>query len=195
MAGASALPVTVLAVCTANISRSPAVERLLRSGFAAAGVASVQVGSAGVAALVGEPIDPPVAGFLLANGAEISGFASRQVTEPMVRSSELVLALTRAHRSQVLELVPSAVRRSFTLLEFARILESLDLSGLPAGLGADERLRAILPLATAGRSLAPRATSGGDDVLDPFGRGDATYERSLALIRQATDTIVRIVAG
>jgi protein-tyrosine phosphatase len=176
-------PVRILAVCTANISRSPAVERLLRLRLGGA----ARVDSAGVAALVGAPIDAPVAQFLQEYGAETSGFAARQVDEAMVMGSDLVLTLTRAHRAEVLELVPSAVRRTFTLLEFARVLESLDLSGLSAGDG----LRALLPLATAGRVLAPRTQVGDDDVPDPFGHGAAAYVRSLALIAEATDVIVR----
>ena len=180
-------PVRILAVCTANISRSPAVERLLRARLGD----TVRVDSAGVAALVGAPIDPPVAAFLREQGAETTGFAARQVDEAMLKASELVLTLTRAHRAEVLELVPSAVRRTFTLLEFARVLQSLDLRGLPFDVSAGDRLRAILPLATAGRALAPRAQAGDDDVPDPYGRGAPAYVHSLALIAEATDVIVR----
>ncbi len=181
-------PARILAVCTANICRSPAVERLLRAGLDD----SVQLSSAGVAALVGEPIDPPVASYLRAQRAEAAGFAARQATEAMLREAELVLTLTRAHRAQVLEWAPSVVRRAFTLLEFVRVLESLDLTGLPSGPAA-ARLRAILPLATAGRALAPRPEPGGDDVADPYGRGPAAYQQSLVAIQRATDTIIRVI--
>lgn len=184
-------PLRVLAVCTANISRSPAVERLLRAGLDE----TVQVDSAGVAALVGSPIDPPVAGFLGARNAGADEFAARQVNEQMLREADLVLTLTRVHRSQVLERVPAALRRTFTLLEFVRVLDSLDLSGLPSDLSPGARLRAILPMVTAGRALAPRAPAGGDDVPDPYGRGAAAYDRSLALIADATEAIVRLARG
>jgi len=169
----------ILAICTANISRSPAVERLLRAGLDE----SVQIGSGGVSALLGEAIDPPVARFLRANDADVTGFAARQVTEPMVRETELVLTLTRAHRAQVLEWVPSAVRRSYTLLEFARVLESLDLTELPSGLTAGARLRAILPMATAGRSLAPRPVAGGD-IDDAFARAAAFSTRGRVIAQE-----------
>lgn len=188
MPGAPDQPARVLVVCTANICRSPAAERLLRAGLDD----SVQLSSAGVAALVGGPIDPPVASFLRAQHAEVAGFAARQVNETMLREAELVLTLTRAHRAQVLEWVPSAVRRAFTLLEFVRVLESVVLTGLPSGPAA-ARLRAILPMATGGRALAPRPEPGGDDVPDPFGRGPADYQHSLAAIQRATDTIIRVI--
>jgi protein-tyrosine phosphatase len=136
-----------------------------------------------------------VASLLQGHGIDWDGFSARQVDEPMVRAADVVLTLTRAHRAQVLELVPSAVRRTFTLLEFTRVVQSLDLSDLPAGLSAGDRLRAIIPRATAGRALARRAPADGDDVPDPFGRGSRAYTDSLALITGATAEIIRIARG
>jgi len=185
-------PPRILAVCTGNISRSPAVERLLRARLDD----SIQIDSAGVGAVVGAPIDPPVADFLQAFDADVSGFAARQIDDSMVAAADLVLTLTRAHRAQVLEWVPAAVRRTFTLLEFTRVLESLDLSGLPADTDAGARLRAILPVVIAGRALAPRpALAAGDDVPDPYGRDAAAYARSLAMIEAATATMARLIGG
>ena len=51
---------SILAVCTGNICRSPAVERLLASQVAP----SVSVSSAGTHALVGHPISEPMATLL-----------------------------------------------------------------------------------------------------------------------------------
>ena len=182
---------SILAVCTANICRSPAVERLLRAGLDD----SVQVGSAGVRALVGEPIDPPVAGYLTAAGASVAGFAARQVTPTLLNEADLVLTLTKAHRAQVLQLAPAVVRRAYTLLEFTRVLQSLDPAVLPAHGSAAERLLVIVPLATTGRSLAGRGFEGGDDVPDPFRGGPEAYAHSLRLIHQATETIARTIRG
>ena len=181
----------ILAVCTANICRSPAVERLLRAGLDD----SVQVGSAGMMALVGEPIDPPVAGYLAEAGASVDGFAARQVTAALLHEADLVLTLTKAHRAHVLQLAPAVVRRAYTLLEFTRVLQSLDPAGLPTRGSAAERLSAIVPLATAGRALAGRKFGSGDDVPDPFRRGSEAYAHSLDLIHQATETIAGVLRG
>lgn len=178
------VPVRVLAVCTANISRSPAVERLLRRGLDD----SVHVASAGVMALVGEPIDPPVARFLADRGADNTGFAARQVTLAQINEADLVLTLTREHRAHVLGIAPAAVRRTFTLLEFSRVLGSANLIGLDPAEHPGERLRRLVPLATAQRALAPRpATAGDDDVPDPFGHGPEAYAHALGLISRATN--------
>lgn len=184
-------PVRVLAVCTANISRSPAVERLLDRGLAP----WVQVGSAGLASLVGEPIDPPVARFLGENGAEVAGFASRQLTESLVREADLVLALTREHRAGVVRMVPGAVRKTFTLLEFSRVLAWADRAGVPTDQTPGDRLRQMIPLVVNARALAPVDDLNSDDVPDPFGRGDAAYQASLGLIFRATASIIMIARG
>ncbi len=190
----AAAPPRVLAVCTANISRSPAVERLLRHRLGA----DVEVGSAGVMALVGEPIDPPVAAFLTARGVSPDGFAARQVTPSLLRDADLVLTLTREHRASVLSLLPAGVRRTFTLLEFSRLVGSLDLTGAAGPTepdGPGDRLRRLVPLAAAQRPFAPRVAGADDDVPDPFGRGREAYARSLALIEGATARLLAVLAG
>lgn len=178
---------SVLAVCTGNISRSPAAEYLLK-----AGLPGVEVRSAGVAAVVGAGVDAPVAEYLRGRGLDVSDFASRQLTPAMIAETDLLLALTRQHRAWILDRVPAAVRRTYTLREFARVLESLP--SIPQGSPA-ERLAAVAPLAAAGRSLAPRRPAAEDDVEDPYGLGPEVYRRSLADIQQAVDVIVGRLAG
>ena len=51
---------SILAVCTGNVCRSPAVERLLASKLGP----TVSVRSAGTHALVGHPISEPMAALL-----------------------------------------------------------------------------------------------------------------------------------
>ncbi len=75
-------------------------------------------------------------------------FEARRLSEQMLREVGLILAMTRAQRGIVVELWPAAVRRTFTLREFARLLSRIDPSALPAGTPAD-RLRAAIPLASA----------------------------------------------
>ena len=56
---------SILAVCTGNVCRSPAVERLLASKLGP----TVRVSSAGTHALVGHPISEPMAALLLETAA------------------------------------------------------------------------------------------------------------------------------
>jgi protein-tyrosine phosphatase len=179
----------ILIVCTGNICRSPAVERLLASQFA--NDDGVSITSAGVGAVVGAPIAPGMASLLVAEGADVSGFAARQVTEQMLRSSHLVLALTRAHRSRIVDLAPAVVRRTFTLRELARLASGVDPALLPSGTLA-QRCAALLPLATSGRRGIPVAP-GDDDVVDPWGGTDTLYEESFDQLASAVQSIISVV--
>ncbi len=136
------LSYTILCVCTGNICRSPAAERLLAARLGP----EVRVASAGTLGLVGHGIQPEMAAHLAALGVPDVGFTSRRLTAADVREADLVLGLAREHRAAAVELVPAAVRRSFTLLEFARLLATIGPDELPAGSVVD-RLQAAVPLA------------------------------------------------
>ena len=66
-------PFRILTVCTGNICRSPVAERLLQAGLGDA----VAVSSAGVRAVVGDPIHPGMVALLERSGirAEIQSVA------------------------------------------------------------------------------------------------------------------------
>lgn len=98
------MPFNVLAVCTGNICRSPAVEMLLRGVLDE----SVTVGSARTGALVDRPVAEPMANLLVAGGFPVDGFAARQLTSDLVDQADLVLALSPEHRTRVVESVPAA---------------------------------------------------------------------------------------
>lgn len=184
-------PFRILTVCTGNICRSPAAERLLAARLGP----SVEVRSAGTAALVGSPMEPLMARLAAQVGASVEGFAARQVSDLELRQADLVLALTRDHRSRIVELAPVVVRRTYTLLEFAHIVRAIDLSSVPIGAAPGVRLRSIIPLATAMRPLVGRAADQTDDVPDPFRRDPTVYAHALALIQEATDTIISVAHG
>lgn len=185
-------PFTVLTVCTGNICRSPAVERLLAAALGPD--SGVRVESAGVGAVVGAPVAPLMASRLDAVGVPHTGFAARQVTERMVREADLVLALTRNHRSTLVGLVPAAVRRTFTVRELARLATAVGPDALPAGTTPAERLAALVPLAAAQRGLH-RARPQDDDVVDPWGRDDAAYARSFDQLAPAVRAIATVALG
>ena len=182
-------PFSILVVCTGNVCRSPAAERLLRQRLGP----TVTVESAGTFGLVGEPIAAPMAELLVARGVDIDGFAARRLSTVLIQQADLALAVTRAHRSLVVEAWPKAVRRTFTLREFARLLSGIDRVALPAGTPAD-RLRVSIPLAAAQRGRR-RVPSSEDDVLDPYRQPRHVYEASLAQILPAVDTIAQVAIG
>jgi low molecular weight protein-tyrosine phosphatase len=175
---------SILTVCTGNVCRSPAVERLLASKLGP----TVSVASAGTHALVGHPISEPMAVLLRNSGVEDVPFEARRLSEQMLREADLVLPLTRAQRGLVVDLWPAVVRRTFTLREFARLLDQVNGSVLPAGSPA-ERLRAAVPLVAAERGRL-RASPDDDDVVDPFRLSSDVYADSFAQITSAVDVII-----
>jgi protein-tyrosine phosphatase len=187
-------PLTVLMVCTGNICRSPLAEQLLRARFAAVGIPAV-VHSAGTSALVGYEMTPEAASLSQRYGGDPGGHAARQLTADLINGADLVLTATREHRAVTVSLVPRALRRTFTLNQFARLIVAVEPAE-PAGpvdrVAATETLRDFIATIAATRGFAPppvRADS--DDIVDPFGQSKAIYDRA----GQAIDDAVRRISG
>lgn len=182
---------SLLVVCTGNVCRSPAAELLLSSRLGGAGV---RVTSAGTRALVGEPVHPPMAGLLLEAGVDPAAFVARDLRPEELRSADLVLTMTRAHRSAVATLVPGAVRRTFLLLEIADIAACAAADGWPGDVPptAAARLAALPGLAPRYRRPARAAEL---EVPDPYRRPAEEYRRSLAAVEAAVDELVGAVRG
>jgi protein-tyrosine phosphatase len=184
--------VRILTVCTGNICRSPVAERLLQAGLDQVLPGGFVVTSAGTRAMVGEPIQPPSAKIVRTFGGNPENFAARQLTSKILRGVDLVLTMTSGHRGEVLQLDASLLKRTFTIREFARMLDVLDEraagtpagppSGSPAGSPAGDPLaantaswRGLPARAAAVRHLSLPADSAENDIIDPYRRGPETY--------------------
>lgn len=175
MSAMSPAPESILVVCTGNICRSPAVEILLR-----AALDEVEVTSAGTRAVVGAGVSLPMAALLEADGHDPAGFAARQLRTEHLRAADLVLTATVAHRAAVVEAAPAVVRRTFTVLEFARIAaaEGLRLGSAP--------LAELVPRAAAARFAVEPAQ---DDLRDPYAQSDSVYIQVYDRARTAVGTM------
>jgi low molecular weight protein-tyrosine phosphatase len=127
-------PFAVLFVCHANICRSPMAERLAPLAFGG----RVRASSAGTHAWQGAAMHRNTAQVLAERGAAAGGFASRPVTGALLDRADLVLTMAREQRAACVRLLPSAVRRVFTLRQFGRLAAALpdrpgDLAELVAG--------------------------------------------------------------
>jgi protein-tyrosine phosphatase len=185
---------SILAVCTGNVCRSPAVERLLLARLAPL-TEDVAVTSAGTHALVGRAVDPPMADLISRAGGVPTPFAARQLQPAHLRHADLVLVMTRTHRSAVVTLEPAAIRRTFLLRELAGIASAVAVVGWPDDVGEDPAARlAMLPrLAAAHRG---HLTGPADrEVPDPFRQPASLYLEASELIRGAVDLLVAAVGS
>ncbi len=159
----------LLFVCTGNICRSAAAERLARQALLQLGDVGcrVEVTSAGTRAVVGAPVHPDTAVAVRDLGGDPGGFAAQRLTASMVRESDLVLTMTRDHRRLALGLDPRALSRVFTLREAADVLGRTAATGAaPAtGVAGDRTLAQVM---AAGRAM--RSSSSADDIEDPIDR-------------------------
>lgn len=162
----------ILAVCTANICRSPMIEILLRARLDSE---RFEVASAGVRGWDRKPMDSMAAMELLRLGHSADTFRSHAIDSYLVDSADLILTATREHRSDVLAMNPQALRRSFTVVEFAALTELVD---------ADDPIQLVAQAALR-RSLAPSKA----DVKDPYRRGPEVHRQTADQIDAAVQTI------
>ncbi|MDQ0731022.1 arsenate reductase/protein-tyrosine-phosphatase family protein [Arthrobacter sp. B1I2] len=167
-------PVRILTVCTGNICRSPVAERLLQAGLDQAVPGGFQVASAGTRALVGEPMQPISADIVRTFGGDPEGFAARQLTPKILRGVDLVLTMTSGHRGEVLQLDASLLKRTFTIREFARMLDVLDQRAAAA---ADGQPGAVGSSPGAAPSQGEPGSNASDD--DPRLAANAALWRGL----------------
>jgi len=165
----------VLFVCVGNVCRSPLGERLLRVRLPEDRFA---VSSAGVNALEGAPISPDTVVELTARGGRADGFVARRLVDDMLHEADLVLVATRQLRSRVLAETPSALRRTFTVREFAALLDEVD---------SDDPREIVAQAA----DLRSRARLTDYDIPDPFQRGPEAQAHAATLMAEAVDRIAK----
>jgi protein-tyrosine phosphatase len=188
----------VLFVCTGNICRSPLAEQLFRSRTAADGV-HLSASSAGTDARTGERMTPQAAELSLRYGGDPSEHRAVRIEAGLIRESSLILTATRRHRADVVSLVPRASRYTFTLREFARLVETPrepDAGGLPGIHPADGfDLEGFVKNAASLRGHGPAMpTAADDDIVDPYRREQSVYDEAGVLIDEAITAITRALA-
>ena len=161
----------VLVVCTGNICRSPLAEVVLQAGLDEASPGSFSVSSAGTFAHAGKPAQPGTRDIATRLGTSHDHYRARQLSEEQISGANLLLVLAATHRPEVLAVAPSALKRTFTLREFARILEHMPLESY-RGTSWTE----VVADADRNRHVATVNDPSLNDVTDPYGLGTEAYE-------------------
>ena len=154
----SSADVHISFICTGNICRSPAIERLFRSAFA--GGSGVAVHSAGTGALVGQPIQPPMVALLeqlYGPRAQAIDAANAEVVRRLDQGVALLTAVGTAG-STVADLADRTLLHCGPAIEWADVCDPLRRS-----MRAASRSRSLLTTpscwsssgSSGGRSAAP----------------------------------------
>lgn len=163
-------PYRVLFVCTANICRSAYADVVARHDV----LPAVQFSSAGIQALVGHAIDPPMAHHVGGRG-DAQAHKARQLTRDMVMEADLILTMGPDHRRYILDEWPTLGRKAFVIGHAARVLKDLPPEVALDGL-VDHLWR-------------HRTPNPGDEVADPYRRGPAAAETAAQQIDSYIATI------
>lgn len=174
---------SILVVCTGNICRSPVGEGALQALISSPGV---EVTSAGTHAVVGAPPEPEAQEFLRRELGAKTKHRARQLTKGEAESVDLLLAMTEEHRSWIARTAPRAVRRVFTVREFAQLMVEL----APASEGVTLR-----HMVMSASRLRARIRSAGSslDIADPYRGTPEQYEQSFSDVLAASRTIASAI--
>jgi protein-tyrosine phosphatase len=158
----------ILLVCTGNICRSPIAEGLLRAALDRRGGEVPLVASAGTIARDGAPATAEAVRAAAELGVDISSHSARRLRPDDIRAADLVVGMAGEHRDEVVELVPDAAGKTFTMKSLVARLDGEH--GAPA-------------------NSEPAIDA---DVTDPLGLPIEAYR---AVARELADLCKRLAAG
>ncbi len=193
-------PFRLTTVCTGNICRSPfaeaALDRLLL------GRRDFHIDSRGSAAGFGDAAPEPMLRAAGRHDIDLRRHRSRPLDREVVERADLVLALGRDHRAAVARLSPRANRRTFTLLEFGRLIGTLDARDMnrlrSPDLDVDERLAEAVRLVASRRGHLVADAAADLSVADPFGGRDSAYtdaaDRIMSAVRPVAAFLTEVAA-
>jgi protein-tyrosine phosphatase len=177
---------TILFVCTGNVCRSPfaaaLTRHLLDDAMPPVDAARIAVTSAGTHAATGAGIHPATRAELAAvgvTGPAVEAHDARQVDAALLSRADLVLTAERHHRTHVVQDHPEALRTTFCLREFHRLLSTMDVRPT-----ADPvtRLRTAVAGVTKRRGTIPPVPADQDAIPDPYGGPAVAHHHSATLL-------------
>jgi protein-tyrosine phosphatase len=196
MSEATGVPPMILFVCEGNVCRSPWAERMVRHALAPLAPGLLRIESAGTRAQPGRPIDAETIKLLSLVGVDGSGHVARRVTADMLSNATLILTATRAQRRTVVTIHPRAVRSTFTMRQFGRLLSQPGAAAGPVSEDSvEERVRALIRSASAGRSYSSTVNRDTDDVADPFGLPSPVHELAAQQMEPGLQILCRRLLG
>jgi protein-tyrosine-phosphatase len=175
------LLVNVLAVCTANICRSAAIEGAIRA-YATARSLDIEVFSAGTRAHEGQPADSDTTAAARKRGLDLTSHLSQRLTPDLIDMADLVVCAELEHLVQVVGMRPDALPKSFLLLE---------LVDIAAVRRHDDEMASWLE--RIGRFRTAESVLGSASrykLSDPYKRGKRKQLQTIEIVSNAADRLV-----
>lgn len=159
------------------------VEALLAGELRRRGVEAT-VHSAGLL-FDGRAADPHSVSAMADRELDLSGFASRKMTESLLRSADLVIGMERRHVREAAVALPEVWPRAFTLKELARRASAA--GPRPDDVPVEDWLARLAADRTTTDHLGDDPS---DDVPDPIGRSLRTFRRCAEDLERLVGVVV-----
>ncbi|GAA4118626.1 arsenate reductase/protein-tyrosine-phosphatase family protein [Enteractinococcus coprophilus] len=179
----------ILTLCTGNVCRSPLSAQLFTDRL---DPKFFRAESAGLSPLTGDRMPTEMHRIVARFGLEdATAHRARALTIETLTNSDLIIGMSRHHRSAAVLLHLPAVRQAFTLLELAHIVSHIEEQDVRAVVQRHTDVEfAVLETVVRMRGMVPRLSPARRyDVEDPYGRSHQAFERSAQQIYDAVDQI------
>ena len=116
----------IIFVCTGNICRSPIAEGIFNKIAAEhkVGFHAISRGTEGYHS--GEKPDYRAIFIAGQNGVDINSIRAKQITKEEAKQSSYIFTVTEKHRQQILKIAPEFADKTFNLLPFVNLGESIE---------------------------------------------------------------------
>jgi protein-tyrosine phosphatase len=131
-------------------------------------------------------------------GGDPSQHQATEVTPDRIRDANLIVTMTREHRAAVVSMVPRASRKTFTLRELDRLIDTYaDLEpeawAAPRDASAAALDAFVLDVAAKRGFSSTVLSPADDDIVDPYRRGQDVYDEAGSLISQSITRVAEAI--
>ena len=130
----------ILFVCVGNQCRSPMAEHLFKQILARSQdpkAKEIAVTSASTGIYDGAPASRKTIEVMRRRGIDLAGFRAKHITPELIDWADLVLAMDRRNKKAIINMIPDAVAKTFTLKEYAGNDDNPDIED-PVGQPIDQ---------------------------------------------------------